>query len=128
MRCHSRGDGQALAGCGDDVFGVLSTTTRLARCHRTPSAWKSIERPDEGIVRDLIDELSRRKKQTIAVIADSVMLPVMLWAAFALRLGEWTPDVAGFWSAFVVVVCVAVPVFGRLGLYRVGGQGQVDRP
>ena len=69
-------------------------------------------------MRDLIDELSRRKKQTIAVIADSVMLPVMLWAAFALRLGEWKPDVAGFWSAFVVVVCVAVPVFGRLGLYR----------
>jgi len=66
----------------------------------------------------LLDELSRRKKQAIAVAADCVMLPVALWTAFALRLGEWDPQVASFWPAFVVCVCVAVPVFGRLGLYR----------
>ncbi len=66
----------------------------------------------------LIDELSRRKKQAIAVLADAIMLPVALWSAFALRLGEWNPEVAQFWPAFVVAVCVAIPVFGRLGLYR----------
>ena len=67
---------------------------------------------------DLVDELSRRKKQVIAVCADSIMLPVALWSAFALRLGEWSPDVAQYWPAFVICVCVAIPVFGRLGLYR----------
>ena len=40
-----------------------------------------------GNVLDLIQELSRRKKQAIAVTADAVMLPLCLWAAFALRLG-----------------------------------------
>ena len=69
-------------------------------------------------MRTLVDELSRRKKQAIAVAADLVMLPVCLWAAFALRLGEWAPDIVPFWPAFVVCVCVAIPVFGRLGLYR----------
>lgn len=67
---------------------------------------------------DLVDELSRRKKQVIAVCADAVMLPVALWSAFALRLGEWSPDVAQYWPAFVICVCVAIPVFGRVGLYR----------
>lgn len=67
---------------------------------------------------DLVDELSRRKKQVIAVCADSIILPVALWSAFALRLGEWSPDVAKYWPAFVICVCVAIPVFGRLGLYR----------
>ena len=53
---------------------------------------------------DLVDELSRRKKQLIAVLADTIMLPVALWCAFALRLGEFTPEVMRnsgprFWSA-----------------------------
>ena len=69
-------------------------------------------------MQSLIDELSRRKKQAIAVLADSVMLPFCLYLAFALRLGDWTPVVAPFWAAFVVCVCVAIPTFGRLGLYR----------
>ena len=66
----------------------------------------------------LIDELSRRKKQAIAVAADIIMLPTALWSAFALRLGEYAPDVTPYWPAFVICVCVAIPVFGRLGLYR----------
>lgn len=66
----------------------------------------------------LIDEFSRRRKQAIAIAADLVMLPVALWSSFVLRLGELNPEVADFWPAFVVCVCVAVPVFGRFGLYR----------
>lgn len=66
----------------------------------------------------LLDELSRRSKQTIAILADMVMLPIALWSAFALRLGEWSPEVLQFWPAFVVSAVVAIPVFLRLGLYR----------
>ena len=66
----------------------------------------------------LLNELSRRRKQAIAVSADVVMLPVALWSAFALRLGEINPAVADYWPAFVICVCIAVPVFGRFGLYR----------
>ncbi|MDH3642445.1 MAG: polysaccharide biosynthesis protein, partial [Gammaproteobacteria bacterium] len=51
-------------------------------------------------------------------MVDCVALPVALWTAFALRLGEWNPDVAQFWPAFVVSGLVCIPVFGGLGLYR----------
>ncbi len=67
---------------------------------------------------DLVEDLSRRKKQLIAVISDAVMLPVALWTAMALRLGEWTPEIRQFWPAFVVSALVCLPVFGGLGLYR----------
>ncbi len=46
------------------------------------------------------------------------MLPIALWSAFALRLGEWSPEIAQFWPAFVVSALVCIPVFGGLGLYR----------
>ena len=66
----------------------------------------------------MIEHLSRRKKQLIAVVADAVMLPVALWSALALRLGEISPSVAQFWPAFVASVVICLPVFLRLGLYR----------
>ncbi len=69
-------------------------------------------------MQELLDELSRRKKQLIAVLTDVIMLPVALWSAFALRLGEYSPDVMPYWPAFVICVCIAIPTFGRLGLYR----------
>ena len=67
---------------------------------------------------NFVEQLSRRKKQVIAVLADSIMLPVALWSALALRLGEWNPEIAHFWPAFVVSALVCIPVFTRLGLYR----------
>lgn len=67
---------------------------------------------------DLVEDLSRHKKQLIAVVSDAVMLPVALWTAMALRLGEWTPEIRQFWPAFVVSALVCLPVFGGLGLYR----------
>ncbi|MDA1075889.1 MAG: nucleoside-diphosphate sugar epimerase/dehydratase [Proteobacteria bacterium] len=67
---------------------------------------------------ELVEQLSRRKKQAIAVAADCIALPVALYTAIALRLGEWTPEVSEFWPAFVVCALVCIPVFGGLGLYR----------
>ena len=64
------------------------------------------------MISEFAEQLSRRRKQAIAVVADAIALPVALWTALALRLGEWTPDVAQFWPAFVVSSLVCVPVFG----------------
>jgi FlaA1/EpsC-like NDP-sugar epimerase len=75
-------------------------------------------RPDTIFLENFVIHLPRRKKQAIAVLADCVALPVALWTAFALRLGEWSPDVVEFWPAFVVTGLVCIPVFGGLGLYR----------
>ena len=70
------------------------------------------------MVLNLIEQLSRNKKQAIALMVDCVMLPVALWTAIALRLGEWAPEIRDFWPAFVVSALVCIPVFGTLGLYR----------
>ena len=70
------------------------------------------------MISEFVEQLSRRKKQAIAVLADCIALPVALWTAIALRLGEWAPDVAQFWQAFVVASLVCIPAFGWLGLYR----------
>ncbi|MGI9324169.1 MAG: polysaccharide biosynthesis protein, partial [Pseudomonadales bacterium] len=64
------------------------------------------------------DTWSRRRKQAIAVAADCTVIPLALWSAIALRLGQLNPEVAQFWPAFVVAGLVCVPVFGGLGLYR----------
>jgi FlaA1/EpsC-like NDP-sugar epimerase len=66
----------------------------------------------------LVEQLSRRKKQLIALATDSIMLPIALWSALALRLGEIAPDARQFWPAFVASSLVCVPVFVKLGLYR----------
>jgi len=65
-----------------------------------------------------VDELSRRKKQALAVAADLVVLPVALWSAFVLRLGELNPLVIEYWPAYLISVLIAVPIFGKFGLYR----------
>jgi FlaA1/EpsC-like NDP-sugar epimerase len=71
-----------------------------------------------GMISEFVEQLPRRRKQAIAVLADAVALPLALWTAIVLRLGEMNPDILHFWPAFVVSSLVCVPVFGALGLYR----------
>ncbi len=66
----------------------------------------------------LIDGLSRRKKQLVALFSDALVLPFALWCALALRLGQWNPDVSAFMPVFAASVLFSIPVFIRLGLYR----------
>jgi FlaA1/EpsC-like NDP-sugar epimerase len=65
-----------------------------------------------------IEQLHRHRKQALALCVDCLMLPLALYSALALRLGTLTPDVDGFWPAFVVSALVCIPVFVKLGLYR----------
>ena len=64
-----------------------------------------------------IDRLSRRQKQAIAMLADCVAMPLALWSALALRLGEWAPEIGHFWPAFAASL-ICLPLFSSLGLYR----------
>lgn len=52
------------------------------------------------------------------MLADFVALPLLLFAALYLRLGEVPQNIVSFWPAFVVSALVCIPVFGTLGLYR----------
>lgn len=72
----------------------------------------------DRLLSDFFEQLPRRRKQAIAVLVDCIALPLALWSAIALRLGDFTPDVWHFWPAFVVTSLVCIPVFAALGLYR----------
>jgi len=70
------------------------------------------------LVEDFFDQLPRRRKQAVAVLADFIALPSILYFALYLRLGEVPENIASFWPAFVVSALACIPVFGTLGLYR----------
>lgn len=64
--------------------------------------------------------LRRSHKKWIMVAADCFMVPLALWVALGLRLGEFWPQplLISFWWLFPLVVPFAVFTFARLGLYR----------
>src|ERR1700693_3882097 len=56
-------------------------------------------------------------KRIIAICADSVMMPLALWAALSLKAGSPTFSITD-WPAYVAVVAISTPIFVRMGLYR----------
>ncbi|MEJ2075413.1 MAG: nucleoside-diphosphate sugar epimerase/dehydratase [Reinekea sp.] len=64
--------------------------------------------------------LRRSHKKWIMVLADCFMVPFALWAALALRMGDFWPSrlVTQFWWLFPSIIPIAVFTFARLGLYR----------
>ena len=62
--------------------------------------------------------LSRRKKQTLAVATDLLLLWFAFWSALALRFETWTPNIAAYQSQMLAAPLLAIPIFIRLGLYR----------
>jgi FlaA1/EpsC-like NDP-sugar epimerase len=62
--------------------------------------------------------LSRRKKQTLAVGTDLLLLLFAFWSALALRFETWTPNIAAYQSQMLAAPLLAIPIFIRLGLYR----------
>jgi FlaA1/EpsC-like NDP-sugar epimerase len=76
---------------------------------------KSVERTDD-FARQTID-LPGPLKRVIAICADSIMMPLALWAALSLRAGTPIFSFAD-WPAYVAVVAICIPIFVRLGLYR----------
>ena len=79
-----------------------------------------------------VSTLSRTRKKAIMIAADVVMIPLALWAAWALRLGEILPiqEMQPHWWMFLVVIPFGILIFAKLGLYRavvrfMGGQAVV---
>lgn len=62
--------------------------------------------------------LKRQRKALLMLAADVLLLPLALWSAFALRLGEFTfQSPHGPWIYFLAPL-YAIPVFVKMGLYR----------
>ncbi len=78
-------------------------------------------------MRQFVARLSRRHKQGIALLFDSVVVSLALWSALGLRLGTWAVDVGQVWPAFAAALS-CIPALAFLGYYRqvlryMGGRG-----
>ncbi len=90
----------------------------------TPSEWymKTNNSPYTYFFR-----LERWQKRLVMLATDMCLLPFAVWAAFALRLGTWTPELHdGIWLLLLAPL-LSIPIFIKLGLYRaivryIGGQ------
>lgn len=61
---------------------------------------------------------SRNVKRVISIAVDTVAVPIALWLAFCLRLGEfYMPPAQQIWI-FFLAPAIAVPIFIKFGLYR----------
>lgn len=62
--------------------------------------------------------LPRWKKRVLMVAADILMLAFAVWLGYAIRLGEWYPQLGdGMWLMLLAPV-ISIPFFIHLGLYR----------
>lgn len=69
-------------------------------------------------MKERLTALPRWAKRLLMLLADALMLPLALWCAYGLRLGDPTPAIGqGIWL-FAAAPLFAIPVFMRLGLYR----------
>lgn len=74
--------------------------------------------------------LQRWQKRLLMIIFDLALLPAIVWASFALRLGTWDPPLNdGKWM-LILAPLITIPIFIRLGLYHavirfIGGQQAV---
>lgn len=62
--------------------------------------------------------IKRQRKVLLMVAADAVLLPLALWCAYALRLGEIVFHNPHGWWLYLLAPVVGIPIFLRLGLYR----------
>jgi FlaA1/EpsC-like NDP-sugar epimerase len=62
--------------------------------------------------------LPRFTKTAIMVVVDVVLLPLALWLAFSLRLGEPVAFTGEWGMLFLVAPLTALPVFFAFGMYR----------
>lgn len=69
-------------------------------------------------MRNYLVILPRKVKQLIMVIADAIFMPLGLWAATALRFGEWSPRTDDLYWLLLLTPLVIIPVFVKAGLYR----------
>jgi len=67
---------------------------------------------------NFFDISSRKQKKIIMVLGDLLLVPIALWLAFSLRLGEFYIPEQEIPYLFVLAPLISVPVFIRFGLYN----------
>ncbi|TVO62380.1 polysaccharide biosynthesis protein [Spiribacter vilamensis] len=63
--------------------------------------------------------LKRPYKQAIMLVADFLLMAIVVWAAFALRLGDGlSSQFTGHWYLALLLPAVSLPIFYLVGLYN----------
>jgi len=63
--------------------------------------------------------MGRGKKRLIMVTADAVLMAIVVWAAFALRMGEpFSIKIEQFWYLLIVLPGISLPLFHWSGMYN----------
>ncbi|MGP4922402.1 polysaccharide biosynthesis protein [Pseudomonas lundensis] len=72
------------------------------------------------MIRDWLLKLSRKKKRSLQVVTDILLVWFALWLAFVVRLGidEMVNPVSQHPWLFICAPLVAIPLFIRFGMYR----------
>ena len=65
-----------------------------------------------------VANLPRASKCLVIVAADTVLLPLSMWTAIGLRVGDWSFPQVGSWWVYLLFPAVGIPIFVRAGLYR----------
>ena len=77
--------------------------------------FRTVEKTDD-LARQTV-EMPGPLKRLIAFGADSVMMPLALWAAISLKAGYPTFSLSD-WPGYAAVIAISIPIFVRMGLYR----------
>ncbi|MFC5758823.1 polysaccharide biosynthesis protein [Rhizobium sp. GCM10022189] len=62
--------------------------------------------------------MPRPAKRILALIVDSSFCVLTIWLAYCFRLNEWTVLTGVQWLAVLVSLCLALPIFIVMGMYR----------
>ncbi len=73
--------------------------------------------PLQALVAPLL-AMPRVAKRALALLVDSSFCVLTIWLAYCFRLNEWTVLTGVQWLPVVVSLCMALPIFIVMGMYR----------
>ncbi|MBB2708888.1 polysaccharide biosynthesis protein [Rhizobium sophoriradicis] len=79
------------------------------------SAWFLV--PMQALVAPLL-AMPRAAKRALALLVDSSLCVLTIWLAYCFRLNEWTVLTGVQWLPVFVSLCMALPIFIVMGMYR----------
>lgn len=62
--------------------------------------------------------VTRWQKRIMLLSLDTLLLPLALWASYAMRFSSWSPSFNDGIYLLVLAPIVSIPIFVKLGLYR----------
>ncbi|ARQ62293.1 polysaccharide biosynthesis CapD-like protein (plasmid) [Rhizobium sp. Kim5] len=73
--------------------------------------------PMQALVAPLL-AMPRAAKRALALLVDSSLCVLTIWLAYCFRLNEWTVLTGVQWLPVFVSLCMALPIFIVMGMYR----------